>query len=289
MGHPVEPKSPLITIYRPDSEMRQPLRLFRHMGQDLLASRELAWRLMVRDISAQYRQSMLGLLWAFMPPIMTALGVVVAKNSGVVNIGSTDLPYPVYVVFSMALWQTFVEALTGPLAAVTQAKPMLAKVNFPREALILAKLGEVFFNVGIKLILIVGFFLWFRVGVSWSVVLAPVALVHLILLGTAIGLLIAPLGTLYGDVSRGLTLAIAPWLLLTPVLYPVPTQGWFGLLVGLNPVTPLLVTTRELATHGVVSNPVGFWLASLFTLVTLLLAWLLYRLAMPFLIERISA
>ncbi|MFZ4638918.1 MAG: ABC transporter permease [Nodosilinea sp.] len=289
MGHPSEPPAPLITIYRSESEMRQPLRLFRHMGQDLLASRELAWRLMVRDISAQYRQSILGLLWAFMPPIMTALGVVVAKNSGVVNIGSTDLPYPVYVVFSMALWQTFVEALTGPLAAVTQAKPMLAKVNFPREALILAKLGEVFFNFGIKLILIIGLFLWFRVGVSWFVVLAPVALVHLILLGTAIGLCLAPLGMLYGDVSRALTLAIAPWLLLTPVLYPVPTQGWFGLLVSLNPVTPLLVTTRELATHGVVSNSVGFWLASLFTLVTLLLAWLLYRLAMPFLIERISA
>jgi lipopolysaccharide transport system permease protein len=259
------------------------------MGQDLLASRELAWRLMVRDLRAQYRQSLLGLGWAFIPPILTALGLVIARNSGVVNIGPTDLPYPVYVVFSMALWQTFGEALTGPLAAVTQAKPLLAKVNFPREALILAKLGEVFFNFGIKLILIIGLFLWFRVGVSWSVVLAPVALVHLVLLGTAIGLGLTPLGMLYGDVSRGLTLAIAPWLLITPVLYPVPTQGWFSWVVKLNPVTPLLVTTRELATQGVVSNPVGFWLASLFTLVMLLMAWLLYRLAMPFLIERISA
>ena len=41
-------------IYRPDSEIRHPLRLFQRMGWDLLASRELAWRLLVRDISAQY-------------------------------------------------------------------------------------------------------------------------------------------------------------------------------------------------------------------------------------------
>ena len=283
------PPPPVVNIYQPESEIRHPLRLLRQMGQDLLASRELAWRLMVRDISAQYRQSLLGLLWAFIPPIITALGLVVAKNSGVVNIGATDLPYPVYVVFSMALWQTFVEALNGPLAAVTQAKPMLAKVNFPREALILAKLGEVGVNFAIKLVLILGLFLWFRVAVTWAVVLAPVALIHLVLLGTAMGLFLAPLGLLYGDVSRGLTLAVAPWLLLTPVIYPVPSQGWFGAVVNLNPVTPLLVTTRELATHGVVSNPTGFWIASGLTLVALGLAWLLYRLAMPFLIERISA
>ncbi|MBU6230908.1 MAG: ABC transporter permease [Cyanobacteria bacterium REEB459] len=283
------PSPPLITTYQSESAMHRPLQLWRSMGHDLLASRELAWRLMVRDLSAQYRQSLLGVVWAFIPPVLTALGLIIAKNSGVVNIGTTDLPYPVYVVFSVALWQTFVEALTGPLAAVIQAKPLLARVNFPREALILAKLGEVFVNFGIKLILIIGLFLGFQVGVSGSVVLAAVALVHLILLGTALGMWLAPLGMLYEDVSRGLTLAIAPWLLITPVLYPVPTQGWFSWVVKLNPVTPLLVTTRELATHGVVSNPTGFWLASLFTLVMLLLAWLLYRLAMPFLIERISA
>jgi lipopolysaccharide transport system permease protein len=127
------------------------------------------------------------------------------------------------------------------------------------------------------------------VAVTWAVVLAPVALIHLVLLGTAIGLFLAPLGLLYGDVSRGLTLAVAPWLLLTPVIYPVPSQGWFGAVVNLNPVTPLLVTTRELATHGVVSNPTSFLIASGLTLVALGLAWLLYRLAMPFLIERISA
>lgn len=282
-------KSSIFVRYTPESRIRHPLLLFKEMWHDLLASRELAWRLLVRDISAQYRQSLLGVFWAFVPPIAMALGLVLARNAGVVNIGETNLPYPAYVMFSMALWQTFMEALNGPIVAVVQAVPMLAKINFPREAIILAKLGEVFFNFGIKLILILGLFLWFRIPVTWNVLLAPVALVHLVMLGTAIGLLLAPIGTLYGDVSKALPLVITPWLLLTPVIYPVPKSGWFGAIVNLNPVTPLLVTTRELATTGGVSDPVGFWVASGIALVGLLLTWVLYRLAMPFLVERMSS
>ena len=259
------------------------------MGRDLLASRELAWRLLVRDISAQYRQSLLGICWAFIPPIITAAGLTLAKNNGIVNIGNTELPYVAYVMFSMSLWQTFVEALNGPIQAVTAAKAMLAKINFPREALIVAKLGEVFFNFGIKLILIVGLFIWFKIPVTWSLILAPVALIHLILLGTFVGLMLAPMGALYQDVTKGLTLITGFWLFLTPVLFPLPTNGVFGSIVRLNPVTPLLVTTRELATTGLISDPQGFWIASLIAIIGLLLAWIIYRLAMPFVIERISS
>lgn len=269
--------------------LRHPIQLFRLMWRDLLASRELAWQLMVRDIKAQYRQSFLGIAWAFFPPIIMAAGFTLAKNANIINIGATDLPYPAYVMFSTALWQTFVEALNSPMQTLTAAKPMLARLNFPREALILAKLGEVFFNFAIKLILIVGLFIWFRVLVSWTVILAFVALIHLIMLGTFIGILLAPLGILYHDVSRGLTLITGFWLFLTPVVYPVPSEGAFGFLVKLNPVTPLLVTARELATTGVISDPYRFWLVSAITLVGLLLTWVIFRLAMPFVIERVSS
>jgi lipopolysaccharide transport system permease protein len=264
--------------------------LFKEMGRDLLASRELAWQLMVRDISAQYRQSFLGIFWAVIPPIVMAAGFTLASNSKVIAIGATDLPYPAYVMFSMTLWQTFVESLNAPVQAVGEAKQMLAKINFPREALILAKLGQVFFNFAIKLILIVGLFVWFQIPVSWSAILAPVALIHLVMLGTFFGVLLAPFGALYQDFSKGLTLATGFWLFLTPVIYPVPSgSGIFGAIVKLNPVTPLLVTTRELATKGVVSDPQGFWVASLIAIVGLLLAWMVYRLAMPFVVERMSS
>ena len=279
-----------VTFYTPESQLRHPVALFQRMYWDLLASRELAWRLLVRDISAQYRQSFLGIIWAFLPPIVTAIGFTLANKAKVININATDLPYPAYVLFSMTLWQTFVEALNAPIQAVNSAKSMLAKINFPREALILAKLGQVFFNFGIKLILIIGLFIWFRISITWSVILAPVALIHLVILGTFFGLLTAPLGALYQDISRGINLITGVWLFLTPVIYPVPSHGGiFGLIVQLNPVTPLLVTTRELATTGILTQSLGFWLISVMAIIGLFISWLVYRLAMPFVVERMSA
>ena len=278
-----------MVIYTSESLLRHPLLLFKQMWRDLLASRGLAWRLLVRDISAQYRKSFLGILWAFLPPVATAVGLTLANNAKVINISATDLPYPAYVMLSMTLWQTFVEALNGPMEAITKAKVMLAKINFPREALILAQLGQVFFNFGIKLILIAGLFIAFRMPLHWTIILAPVALIHLIALGTFFGMMLAPLGVLYNDVSKGMTFIVGIWLLLTPVIYPIPSEGIFGAIVRLNPVTPLIATTRDLATKGVVSEPVGFWIASGIALGGLLVSWVVYRLAMPFIIERTSA
>lgn len=285
------PRSPSVprVVYRPESRMKHPMQLSRDMGRDLLNSRELAWQLLVRDLSAQYRQSLLGVAWSFIPPIVAAISLVAVKDANILNIGETSIPYAAYVMFSMALWQTFTEALVGPVQAVSAAKMMLVRIRFPHEALILAKLGEVFFNFGIKLVLIMALFFVFRIPITWNVLLAPVALLHLVLLGTAIGMFLAPIGALYQDVSKALTLAISFWLLLTPVIYPVPTQGAIAKLVLLNPVTPLLVTTRELATTGVITHPIEFWIASLGTIAGLLVSWLVYRLAMPFVVERISS
>lgn len=281
--------TPSEVVYTPESSLRKPSKLFGEMWRDLLASRELAWRLMMRDIAAQYRQSFFGILWAFLPPLVMAAGFTLADSANVINVGATDIPYPAYIVISVALWQTFVEALNGPLQGVTNAKQMLSRINFPREAIVLAKLGEVFFNFGIKLILIVGVFLWYKVTVSWTALLAPLALVSLIMLGTLFGLLLTPLGALYQDVSKGLLLVTGLWFFLTPVVYPVPQGGTFGAVVRLNPVTPLLVTAREWATTGAASSLNSFILVSAATLVGLLVAWVLFRLAMPLAIERMGA
>lgn len=276
-------------VYTTEGELRHPGRLLTEMWHDLLASRGLAWRLLVRDVSAQYRQSFLGFVWAFLPPIVMAVGFTLAGNAKVINIAATQLPYAAYVMLSMILWQTFVEALNGPVVAVANAKQMLARVNFPREAIVLAKLGEVFFNFGIKFILIVVIFFWYHIPVTWAALLAPFVLISLILLGTFIGLLLAPLGVLYQDVTQGLTVITAMWLFLTPIVYPVPQSGTFATIVKLNPVTSLLVTTRELATSGVVSDPYRFLIVSAVTVVGLFITWVVFRLAMPLAIERVSS
>jgi len=276
-------------LYTPDSELRHPRRLIRAMWNDLWASRELAGLLMRRDISAQYRQSFLGFAWAFLPSIVMAIGFTLAGNAKVINVAATQLPYPAYVVLSMILWQTFVEALNGPVQAVNNAKLMLARINFPREAIVLAKIGEVFFNFAIKLVLVLAVFFWYQIPVTRTALLAPFALLSLILLGTVFGSLLAPLGVLYQDINYGLTVCTGLWLFLTPVVYPVPQTGVFAMIVRANPVTPLLVTTRELATTGVVSDPYRFLVVSAAAILGLFLTWIAFRLAMPFAIERVSS
>ena len=219
------------SVYTPRSELRRPGLLLRQMWRDLLASRQLAWRLMRHDISARFRQSVFGLLWAFLPPIVLAAGFVMAGNAKVIAIAATPLPYAAYVMLSMILWQTFVDSLNGPVSAVMNARPILARVNFPREAIVLAKLGEVGFNFSIKLVLVVAVFIWYQMPVTTAALLAPLALLCLVMLGTFLGLVLAPLGVLYHDVAQGLAVLTGLWLFLTPIVYPPPESGTFATIV----------------------------------------------------------
>lgn len=124
---PISSKELPIVVYTPESKLRSPVTMAKEMWKDLLASRELAWRLMVRDINAQYRQSLLGIFWAFLPPLATALVFVILNSRKIINIGETDIPYPAFVMFGTVLWQVFVDSLNAPLKVVTASKPMLSK------------------------------------------------------------------------------------------------------------------------------------------------------------------
>jgi lipopolysaccharide transport system permease protein len=275
-------------VYRAESNTKHPRILFREMFQDLRASVPLARQLVKRNIVSQYRESLLGPLWAFIPAMVTAALVILANRANVIRIGNTDIPYPAYVTFSMMLWQTFVEALNAPLTALKSDRAMLTKLNFPVEALILTKLGEVLFSFAIRLILIIGLFLFYQVSIGWNVFLAPFTLCLLILLGTSFGLVLGPFSVVYQDISRGLVILTGFWLLATPVLYPTPEKSLFAVIVKFNPVTPILVSTRELATHGNLSDPHALIIGAVFTVLCLSGGWFAFRLALPIVTERMG-
>lgn len=276
-------------LYTPDSSLRHPIVMLRAMFADLGRSRELAWRLFVRDTKAGYRQSMLGYFWVIGPPIASTLLFVFLHSQRILNIGATDVPYAVYVLTGLVLWQTFSASLTTPMARVGAAKKMLGKLNFPREALLLSGVYHVVFNLSIKLVLLAGVYAFFGVMPAWTVVFAPLGIFALIVLGLTIGLLLVPFAMLYQDVNRALGMAMNAWMLLTPVVYPPPT-GWPASAVNwLNPVSPLLATTRQLATTGSVSQGWAFAAVLAASMLLLLAGWALYRLAMPHLVARMSA
>ena len=84
-------------------------------------------------------------------------------------------------------------------------------------------------------------------------------------------------------------MGLSLWFFMTPVVYPSPTEGWAALVTKLNPVSPLLVTTRQWLTGAELTQLGPFVAVTVITLVFSLIGWIVYRLAMPYLIERIGS
>jgi lipopolysaccharide transport system permease protein len=278
-----------VTVYTPDSSLANPAKMLREMFRDIVAGRELAWRLAVRDIKAQYRQAFLGILWAFILPLANTLTWIFLSGAGIVTVQDTALPYPVYVFTGSMLWAIFMDAVNAPLQQTNGAKAMLAKLNFTRESLVISGIYQTLFNAGIKIVLLLAVLPFIGVIPGWHLLLFPLGLISLVLVGTAIGLLLTPVGVLYSDIGKGLPLLMQFLMFLTPVVFPMPKAGIAATIYAINPLTPLILTTRNWLT-GLPSEALfGFVLVNLLALLLLAVVWVIFRLAIPILIERMSA
>jgi lipopolysaccharide transport system permease protein len=256
------------------------------MFDDLRNSQELAWRFFVRNFSSMYRQSLLGFLWAFIPPLLTALVWIFLNGQRIISIDDPGIPYPAFVLTSVLLWSVFAQALLTPINSILQSKSVIVKVNFPKEALVLAGFYQVVFDFMVKMVLIVIVLVIFNVVPAGTVILAPLGVMALILLGMSLGMILMPVGMLYTDIQR-VIIAITPfWMLLTPVIYPEPRAGLSTLLNRLNPVSPLLGATRDWIFHGDSDFVIPFLWISGASALLLLVGMILFRLAMPIIIER---
>jgi lipopolysaccharide transport system permease protein len=277
-----------IRVYTPESPLCHPGRFLREMFRDLRASRELAWRLFVRDTSAQYRQSMLGYVWAFLPPLMASLPFIFLNSQGIVSIGDTPIPYPAYAMIGTIIWQVFADALNAPLKTVAAAKSMLVKINLPREAILLSGLGQVIFSFLIRLVLLTLVFIWFKIVPSVTVLLFPIGVFALIVVGFTLGVVLTPLGLLYNDVQQTIPIATTFLMLLTPVVYPPPNSGLAAMVAQWNPLSPLIVVTRDWMTTGDATQMAAFVFITTAAIVLLFAGWIIYRLALPHIIARMG-
>jgi lipopolysaccharide transport system permease protein len=278
-----------ITKYSSKASNRSILRHIKAIIEDLPQSHELGLRLAKRNIKALYRQSLLGVTWALVPPIVTAALWIFLRGNNVMSMGDTGLPYPLFVLIGTMLWQIFTESVNAPLKAVTTNRSMLIKINIPREALLLSGIYEVLFNVAIKIILLLAVVVYYDVTFTISLLYALGGMMVIILCGFSIGLLLTPVGMLYQDIQRGLIIVLPFLMYLTPVIYATPSSGIVSKLMMFNPMASILGETRNWLT----SNPATdlnlfFLFASLF-LVLSLLGTILFRIAMPIIIERIGS
>ncbi|HEX7069434.1 MAG TPA: ABC transporter permease, partial [Rhodothermales bacterium] len=186
------------------------------------------------------------------------------------------------------LWSTFVEAINSPLRHFGEARSMLTKIQMPSEAVVLAGTGELLFNLCVRLVAVLAVCLAIGYVPPWTIVLSPLPMFALLVLGVALGLILAPFGLLYDDVQRGLGVATTFWFFVTPVVYPVPMRGAGEWMTYLNPVNPLLTAARDLFALGSLQHPKMMLGAAALAFVLLAAGWILFLLALPHVIVRLG-
>jgi lipopolysaccharide transport system permease protein len=279
----------IVAIYTPESSLASPAKMICDMLRDLHASRELSWRLASRDLRAQYRKAFFGFFWVLILPFANAVTWIFLSFSGVVLVGETNLPYPAYAFSGTMLWAIFIDAVNAPLQGTMASQNMLAKINFPREAIVISGVYQTLCNSAIKGGLLLVSLPFFGIALGWHLLLFPFGLLSLIIVGTTIGLLITPVGLLYTDVGKGMPVLMQFLMYLSPTIFAMPREGGAATLFLLNPITPVIVTARDWLA-GSAPEYLGYFLAvNAVALLLLLVVWVVYRLAMPILIERMSA
>jgi len=282
-------------VYTAESSLRNPRQVIRDMVSGMVRSKYMAYRLSIKDIRAEYANSAFGMLWDFVDPLVLGFVFYFLMKVRIINTGELGMPYAVFVVYGLLIYQTFTESLNLSLDAVRRSRNLLTHQKLPPEAIILSVLFRVLFNSLFRVAAMLFFSLMLFSSAanegtsSFSAVGFPIFLVcypSIILAGMSIGLFLAPFNVMYRDIGRIVRITLLPLRYATPVLYAIPSEFPFNLIHSLNPISPILATLRALATGNDVVHFGGFVGWNLGFLALFLVAWPIFHLAIPVLVER---
>ena len=249
----------------------------------------LAKQLAKRDVGAQYRQSFLGIFWAFAPVLMNASVWIFLNLSGTIKLTQTNIPYPLFVVIGTTIWTVFTECLLMSISSVNANKSIITKINFQKEALITLGGIKLILNLLIKFILVIALMLVYQIPITLSILwFIPVLFISMLAF-ISLGILLTPLAILYHDITRVIPVLMQLLMYLTPVVYVIPQAGFMKILMELNPLTYLITNIRNTLTGLPLEN--GFFLLTFASCAILLAlpAMIIYRISMPIITERMSA
>ncbi|CAH8295413.1 lipopolysaccharide transport system permease protein [Mariniflexile fucanivorans] len=265
------------------------LKLLKASAKDLFGSHFLAKQLATRDIKSQYRQSYLGIIWAFIMPVTSALVWIFLNLTGTIKLSDTGVPYPVYAFSGTLIWSIITEAINSPTSSTNAARGIMSKINFPKEALVLSGIYKLLFNSLIKIMLLVVFIFVFGIGFHWSLLLFPFAILAAILFGTTLGLFMTPIGMIYNDIAKIISMSLSFLMYVTPVVYAIPKKGIMKTIMEINPFSALILTSRDLAL-GTSPDYLGYfcWIFAA-SVALFFIALLFYRISIPIIVERLSA
>jgi lipopolysaccharide transport system permease protein len=262
------------TTYTADAGIGLGPAVWRTMARRTWESRELIWRLILRDFRIRYRQSLLGPTWAVISVLLPTAIFFWLNRAQVLPMAPTRLPYPLFLLLNLTVWQLFASGIASATLSLTTASSLVTKMSFPLEALVLAGVAQSVLDFLIRVVVLVAAFLVVGPLPPWASALITPLLLPLLFLTIGIGFLASLLNALMRDLGQILTLLLTFMMFLSPVLYPIDaSHTWAGLL---NPVTPFLQMAQDLSTTGHLSSPTHYLVASAFAIVFFLVAWRLF-------------
>lgn len=278
------------TIYSPQSMPNGLLSYFKAIAKDFVLGHNLGKQLFLRDIKALYRQSFLGIFWAFAPAVVTAVLWIFLNGSKVIKVEIPGMSYALFTVTGTLMWQILTQSLNTTMSSVNNGKALLTKLNFPRESLLIHAFYTIIFNIAILFgvtCLIALFLDW---HITFSFLFFPLVIFDLIMIGMAVGLLFHSVFSLIADFSKMVTIALQFIMYVSAVVFPKPTtEGIANVVFNANPLTHLVVFSRNVFTGMPLENTTAFIVISIVSFFLFVVGLLMYRITMPIIIERMGS
>ena len=203
---------------------------------DLWHYRELLYFLAWRDIKVRYKQTVLGVAWVILQPVLTMLifSLIFGRIAG---LPSEGVPYPVFVFAGLVPWQLFSYALTQSSTSLVVDQHLITKIFFPRLIIPIASVVAGLLDFCISLVVLLGLLLFYRIPLTPRLLTLPLFSLLALMAAIAVGLWLSALNVQYRDVRYALPFLTMFWMYVTPIAYsseliPAP---WI-LLYSLNPM-----------------------------------------------------
>ncbi len=223
--------------------------------QEIVEYRDLLWMLTVRDLTAIYKQTVLGPLWFIIQPLSTTVVFTIIFGQ-VANISTDGIPKIVFYMSGTVLWNYFAGCMTQGANSLVANTNILSKVYFPRLIIPLSGLLSNFAHFALNLVMLIGFYLYFlfftttSMHPQWELVLFPLLIIQCALIGLGVGLWVAALTTKYRDLRFALTFLTQLWMYATPIVWPASlvVRPAMKILIWCNPLTFIVECARWMFT-----------------------------------------
>ena len=208
--------------------------------------RDLLYFLSMRGIKIRYAQSILGVGWAIINPLVQALLFTVIFGN-LAKISSDGTPYVLFSFTALVAWTYFSGILTDATSSVVTNRDMIGKVYFPRLILPLAAVLSKLIDFGVAFLVLIGFLIYYGVTPASTVVFLPLLLLILITTSLGAGTFLAALAVQFRDVQYAMQFLVRLLMYSAPVVYPVSLipveyQGLYAL----NPMVGVIEGMRSI-------------------------------------------